>query len=351
MTGSRLHHPYRGLMPRRSRSTWTLVRLTVGATILAVLVWQLGTAPFLEPLHRIDARSLAAATGIAVLTTVCCAWRWTLVSRGLGSDLPLREAVGAYYRSQFLNTVLPGGVLGDVHRAVRRGRDVGDVGHGVRVVAWERTSGQAVQIALTVVVLLALPSPVRSSMPVVAGAVLAVALSVVLLGRTLHRWGSPPLARLTRALATDLRQGLLARRAWPGVVLASTVVVAGHTATFLIAARTAGSTASLAQMLPLALLVLLAMGLPTNIAGWGPREGAAAWAFAAAGLGAAEGVSTAVVYGVMALVATLPGAVLLATARRRPGERGPEPEASGRGRRDSHRRRFATAAAEGGPHG
>ena len=49
------------------------------------------------------------------------------------------------------------------------------------------------------------------------------------------------------------------------------------------------------------------MGIPLNVAGWGPREGVAAWAFAAAGLGAAQGVSTAVVYGVMALVASLPG--------------------------------------------
>jgi hypothetical protein len=64
-------------------------------------------------------------------------------------------------------------------------------------------------------------------------------------------------------------------------------------------------------MLPLALLVLLAMGLPTSIGGWGPREGAAAWAFAASGLGASQGLATAVVYGVMTLVATLPGAVVL----------------------------------------
>lgn len=344
-----MHHAHAERVPGRSRSLWVWIRPAVGAAILAVLLWQLGTRPFLEALQRVDLWSLVAAAAIAVPTTVCCAWRWRLVSRGLGSDLPLREAVGAYYRSQFLNTVLPGGVLGDVHRAVRRGRDIGDVGHGVRAVAWERTSGQAVQIALTVVVLLALPSPMRSSMPVVAAAVAAVALSVVLLGRTLPRWAAPPLARIAGALATDLRQGLLARRAWPGVVLASIVVVAGHTATFLVAARTAGSTASLTQMLPLALLVLLAMGLPTNIAGWGPREGAAAWVFAVAGLGAAEGVSTAVVYGVMALVATLPGAVLLAAAWLRPGERGIEPRA--RGRLDSRRRRLATAAPEGAPRG
>jgi bacteriorhodopsin len=57
--------------------------------------------------------------------------------------------------------------------------------------------------------------------------------------------------------------------------------------------------------------------LPLNVAGWGPREGAAAWAFGAAGLGAAAGVGTAVVYGVMSLVASLPGAVLLLASRRR----------------------------------
>jgi hypothetical protein len=55
------------------------------------------------------------------------------------------------------------------------------------------------------------------------------------------------------------------------------------------------------------------MVLP-SVAGWGPREGVTAWAFAAAGLGAAHGVATAVVYGVMAFVAGLPGALVLVAA-------------------------------------
>ena len=42
------------------------------------------------------------------------------------------------------------------------------------------------------------------------------------------------------------------------------------------------------------------------MAGWGPREGVAAWAFGAAGLGAQQGVATAVVYGVMVFVGALP---------------------------------------------
>jgi len=174
-----------------SRRLWARAGLLGAAAVLAVLVWRLGTAPFLDGVRRIDGRSLAAAAGIAVLTTVCCAWRWKIVARGLGVDLSLGVAVAAYYRSLFLNTVLPGGVVGDVHRGVRHGRDVGDVRSGLRAVAWERTAGQVVQGVLTVIALLALPSPVRSSMPVVAAAVAALALGVVLLVRARPRVGSP----------------------------------------------------------------------------------------------------------------------------------------------------------------
>jgi glycosyltransferase 2 family protein len=334
-----------------SRDPWAWTRLAVGASILAFLVWRFGTRAFLEPLRRIDGWSLAAAAGIAVLTTVCCAWRWRLVSRRLGSELPLGTAVAAYYRSQFLNTVLPGGVLGDVHRAVRRGRDMGSVGHAVRVVAWERTAGQVVQIVLTTIVLLALPSPVSSFMPVIAGTVVAVALIAILMARTLPRCVPSALVRIGRALAADLRVGLLARQAWPGVVLASTVVVVGHAATFLVAARVAGSTASPVQLLPLALLVMLAMALPTNMAGWGPREGGAAWVFALAGLGAAEGVRTAVVYGVMVLVATLPGAAVLVATWRRPNSAASGLAASDRRPPDLCERPSAAVVLEGAARG
>jgi uncharacterized membrane protein YbhN (UPF0104 family) len=311
-----------------NRTRWVGVRLLCGGAILAVLVWRMGTGPFLDGLRTVDGWSLAAATAIAALTTVCCAWRWSLIARGLGVGVPLGPAIAAYYRSQFLNTTLPGGVLGDVHRAVSHGRDVGDVGRGLRAVAWERVAGQVVQVFVTIIVLLLLPSPVRSSMPVVATAVVGGALGTLVLIRVLPRGGPSVWARTVRGAATDLRDGLLARRAWPGIVLASAVAVAGHVVTFLIAARTAGSTVSPLRMLPLALLVLLAMGVPTNIAGWGPREGAAAWAFGAAGLGAAHGVAAAVVYGVMVLVASLPGAAVLVAAwvrreRDRPGRADP----------------------------
>jgi len=64
-------------------------------------------------------------------------------------------------------------------------------------------------------------------------------------------------------------------------------------------------------LLPIGIYALLAMGLPLNVGGWGPREGVTAWAFGAAGLGAGRGLAVAVVYGVLSLVASLPGAAVL----------------------------------------
>jgi glycosyltransferase 2 family protein len=315
-----------------NRTWWRLVRLLGGAAIVAFLVQRFGAGPFIDGLRLVDPVSLAAAAGIALLTTVCCAWRWRLVARGLGVGLPMRAAVAAYYRSQFLNATLPGGVLGDVDRAVQHGRDAGDIGRAARAVVWERSAGQAVQLVLALIVLLLVPSFVQPVMPLVAAALAVAAVGVVLLVRGLPRGGHSRLARTVRAARTDLREGVMARRAWPGIALASTVAVAGHLATFLIAARTAGVEASPVLLLPLAMLGLVAMGVPMNIAGWGPREGVAAWTFGVAGLGAALGVTTAVVFGVLVLVASLPGAgVLVADWLRHEPVAAPRPEGAAHG--------------------
>jgi hypothetical protein len=91
------------------RTLWAWARFVGPVTVLAVLIWRLGTGPFLNGVRMVDGVGLAEATGIAVLTTVCCAWRWKLVARGLGVDLSLPAAVAAYYRSLFSTSRCPVG--------------------------------------------------------------------------------------------------------------------------------------------------------------------------------------------------------------------------------------------------
>jgi uncharacterized membrane protein YbhN (UPF0104 family) len=291
------------------------------AAVLAVVIWRLGSGPFLDGVRALDGRALVAAAAILLTTTVCAAWRWKIVADGLGLRLSLTDAVARYYQALFLNLTLPGGVAGDVHRGVGHGRDVRDVGHALRAVVWERTAGQAIQVLLTISVLFVLPSPLRSSMPFVALA-LAATVVVVLVVCVRTGCGGSRWELVRNAAVADIRHGLLRKRALPAVGLASTIAVLGHVLTFLIATRAVGVTAPVSRLLPLAFLSMMASVLP-NIGGWGPREGVTAWAFSAAGLSAGRGAATAVAYGVMVLAASFPGVLVLLSGwlaqRRRPG--------------------------------
>lgn len=324
-----------------------LLRLAAGATVLWFLGRHVGAAPFEDGVRAVTWQAVMAAITLTPLTTVCSAWRWRVVAQALGVDIGLPAAACAYYRSLFLNSVLPGGVLGDVHRAVAHGRRAGDVTRGVRAVAWERLWGQVIQAVVTAVVLLTLPSPVRPALPYVLAGIVGAAGCAALVLRGAARRGRSRLTRAARAVAADLgqgapppdtpglgqgapppdtpsrRRGLLAPGVWPQLTLASVLNVFGHTATFVIAARVAGCTAPLGELVALLMVVQTVAVIPFSVGGWGPREGAAAWAFAAAGLGAASGVKAATLYAVLMLIAVAPGAgLLLGDAVRR--RRGPE---------------------------
>jgi len=242
-----------------------ILRVVGGLLVLGLLVWQLGTGPLLDGLRATTAWAVLVALVVTAGTTWCVAMRWSLVSarfvKSGQSRLPIRTAYVAYYRSQLINATVPGGVVGDVHRAVR---------HGWRGVLWERGLGQLVQVVVVGTVLL-------------PGA---------------WRWAG--LAVLAVALV-----------AGGAVLVLSALAVTGHLVVFLVAAESVGVALTPLQLLPIGALVLLGAAIPLNVAGWGPREGVAAWAFAAFGSTAAVGLTVSVTFGVLATVATMPGLFVL----------------------------------------
>lgn len=291
-----------------------LARVAVGAGILLALVPVVGAEPFLRGLGAVSPAAVAAAAALGATATIAAAWRWRVVAGRLGLRLGWTEAVLGYYRSQFLNSVLLGGFAGDVDRAVRHGRSADRAAQAARAVVAERAAGQAVQFVLAAVVLASL------QLWAYAPAVGAVLLAVAAVG-----------VGLTAAAMTSLRFREVARRelghlrvafGTPGAVVqvtaASAIVVTCHVATFLVACIAVGAAASPQRLLAVSLIAVLAAGIPLSIGGWGPREGAAAWAFAAAGLTAATGVAAATVFGVLALIAVAPGAAVIAASALRP---------------------------------
>ena len=123
------------------------LRIIGGVAMLVALASVLGTGAFAAGLRVVGPWSAAAALALGLFSTVCTALRWRLIAQRVGLRLDVAEAVAESYRAVFLNSVLPGGVLGDVDRARRHGREAGDVGRSTRVVVLERTAGQLVLIA------------------------------------------------------------------------------------------------------------------------------------------------------------------------------------------------------------
>ncbi|HEY8317332.1 MAG TPA: lysylphosphatidylglycerol synthase transmembrane domain-containing protein [Amnibacterium sp.] len=303
-------------MGRLRRAAPWGIRLAVVA-VLGMVLLRVGAEPVVEGLRGVTGTAVVVALLLTAAATVLSAWRWTLVSAALGTSLPLPAAVSSYYRSQLLNSVLPGGVTGDVERGLRSTAGSRRGLHGVRVVAWDRAAAQAAQLALLAVVLLVSAGPLR-----VVGGLLALlgALvgSAVLLRRRIRGAPVGGMGRAAAAVRGDIARIAERPATLTAVVVASVLVTLLHASVFVLAASITGASLDAVRLLPLALVVQAAMTIPVGFGGLGPREGMAALLFAQAGVGASHGVAAAVAYGVLALIAVLPGLIPLVVSWTRP---------------------------------
>lgn len=311
------------------------LRALVSAGLLALLLAWLEPDTLWAEFHSLAPSWLLLALALSVPQVLVSAWRWRLTARGLEMTLPMRTAVAEYYLATFLNQVLPGGVLGDAARAWRHGRR--QAGMQSSRGAWhavliERASGQFALLLLVVLALMAspplrdgllralapAPAPTEPLNPAAALRWAGLAAATALAALAALRWAAP-----IRAFAHDLHRALLANGIWRQHAVASLAVAASYVAVYFCCARALGIGTPASELLPLIPLVLLAMAVPGSVAGWGLREGAAAAVWWLAGLQAAQGVAISIAYGLLVLLSSLPGALVLVALRR------PRPEARG----------------------
>ena len=288
--------------------TW---RAAVSVGSLLAITWLLDVGAIVARLGQMQARWVGLALAVSVIQVAASAWRWRFTAGRLGLALPFRDAIREYYLAGFLNQALPGGVVGDASRAWRHARTQETRGPAVRAVILERASGQLVMTVVAVASVATLPFAVG-----VGGSLVWIAAGVAAIaGIGLGAWWRRRCAddeSLAGRLWRDTRDALLAPAALPVQVTSSVLVVGSYVATYVIAARAVGIDTPLDTLLPLVAPVLVAMLLPVTIAGWGVREGAAAVLWRMAGLTAADGVVISVAYGLIVLVSTLPGGLVLA---------------------------------------
>lgn len=295
-------------------------RALLTVALLVGLAWWFDLEDVVDRLLAMRVGWVALALGVSVIQVAVLAWRWCFTARRLGVTLSFGEAWREYYLSIFLNQVLPGGVVGDVSRAWRQARGAtggqdGAGGPAVRAVIFERVSAQAVMTTGAVVSLLALPSVVgQPSGPMVA---MTVAVAVLIAAATavwVRRQASAQ--SVTGRVLAELADSHFSPSVFAVQLATGLFIVGTYLATYIVSARAVGIETPSLVLLPLVAPVLMTMMIPVTIAGWGLRESAAALLWGAVGLTAADGVTVSVAYGVIVLVGSLPGALVLALARR-----------------------------------
>ena len=296
------------------------LRLAVSLLLLVVVWWSVDTDEVVSHLRAMRPGWVVVALAISVVQVAGSAWRWRFTATRLGIALPLATAIREYYLATFLNQVLPGGVTGDVSRAWRHVHTLAPASPGrvIRAVVLERASGQIVMTVVALISVISLSATWSVAPPlVIAAAGFALALAVLLV-----RWvwrHEPSRQSIAADIVRDARVALFTGHTFIIQTASSLVVVASYLATFLVAARAVGVDTPWMTLLPLVAPVLVAMLVPVTVAGWGIREGAAAALWTSVGLTPAEGVAVSVSYGLLVLLGSVPGAVVLLwpAARRR----------------------------------
>lgn len=293
------------------------LRWCISLAILAGLALWLEPARVIDQVRDIQLGWLALALLLGIIQMALSAWRWRFTAGRLGLKLEPGQALTDYYLAAFVNQVLPGGVLGDAWRAQRHAQRSGQRGAAWRAVILERTSGQLIVLGLALLTLM-FQAPWREHLlnisDIVGIGLMGFGLLILLTGLILRR---SPVGRAQLAeLAADARRALLALNAWPLQLLSSVLIVLSYLLVFAAGARGIGIDLALGQLMLLALPVLLAMLIPVTVAGWGLREGAAGAIWLLAGLPPEQGVAASLAYGLLVLIASLPGAVVLAIGPR-----------------------------------
>ncbi len=287
------------------------LHLAVPACLITLVVMAVGAEAVWARLRTARWGWVVAGAAMCSVQILLCALRWRLTAAPLGLRIPVKEAIAEYYLSSLINTTVPGGVVGDAWRAVRS-RGAAGLERAAQSVVIERMAGQ---IALGAVLLLGLAVSGRPGLQWIALAVIVVLVTLALGLAIVSR--SPLRARLAHLMPAMVRRFAGAvRDSWrgPGPATAqiglSGAIVAVNIAAFLCAARATGTVIGLVDAILVVPLTLFAMVIPLSVAGWGYREGAAAAAFPLIGLSSVAGVSASVVFGIVVLLAGLPGLVV-----------------------------------------
>jgi hypothetical protein len=300
------------------RRTWLLVRIVLTLAAFAWVLLRADLGQVGRALLSISPLSLAAAAVLTMGNLVVGAARWRVMLSAYGAQHlpPLAELVRLNYIGFFYNTWLPGGVGGDVVRAVASRRAFGPEGTtgAAAVVFVDRVLGLTGLFLVVATTALIRPLEGADDRAVIVGSGLGIGVSIaaivaIALSRRLAPHLPGRLAEIVGRLPVIVRRGPFVVALLLSIVTQTVVALTGHAIVSALA-PSVGLESSLV-VVPLAMATAF---LPFLVGGTGAREEVFARLYGPLGVPVADAVAASLLVYVTQLIVGLIGAAVPAPA-------------------------------------
>ena len=255
----------------RRAARW-LPRVAISVALAVYILVDVDTGDLARALASVRPEPLVVALAIYLLGQGLSAYKWALLGRSVGFELPLHAYLRFYYIGMFFNLFGLSTLGGDLVRALYLGGGRRP-GLAINSVVFDRVSGLVTLMALGAFALLAFP---EYGFPWLLCAAIAAGAVVLVLGW----WLCPRLVKLLPARNWLRRQvevelapfwsdrRLLARVAVVSLVFHLTQVVVQY-----VTAQAAGVTVPFSYCLIFHPVISVMTALPFSVSGLGVREG------------------------------------------------------------------------------
>ena len=298
---------------RKKRTVNYCIKLAVTGGLLFLILRSVNTGDASTALTAVSPWCMLVALLLQLASNTAAASRWYLIMSRIGFGQPWSFFLKSYFKGAFFNQGLPTSIGGDGLRILdcsRGKRTAEDAFYGVFI---DRIIGLAGLLLLNITAL----TMNRSLLPVNVYYPLLVILSGLTAGLILLFY-----LRKFRFFVTGRYLGFLGRLSERYFQVYSSVTsisvqlglsilthMLAMTAFYMIG-RGVGLDFSLQVYLVLVPPVILLTILPISLAGWGVREGAMVGFFLLVGADKSRVLTFSILYGLVALVASLPGLVV-----------------------------------------
>ena len=295
-----------------------LIRVAIGAGVIAALVWRGDIETIASALARVRPGYIVIAVVLMVGVLVVSAFRWRVFLRELDIELPFGTLLRLYFVGTFFNAFLPTGVGGDAYKAFRLGRGSHSLAHAFASVVLDRFAGI---VGLAIIGLVAVAARVAGGdrgAVVVLAALLAAGIFIVtivlltqgerLLGRGGSTWFGirPKLRRLFSAIASAGWRPRAVRWAALGGLIAQGLVLNAHFSL----AEALDLKVPAAALAVILVIATVAATAPITINGLGVREAAWVWSLGLYGVSSGHAVAYAILVLGVALVSSAIGGIV-----------------------------------------